>query len=124
MREHTVAAAHCASVMLDKRASLEKAGEIVREAGRRNVELVCFPETFVPGFPYWINLYPPAEQHGIYLAYAEQSVDLSGKAVQTVVCGEEHPRRFIRQPAYFLRRARPYRAARRARRRSAPGRRP
>lgn len=84
MRKHTVAAVHAASVMLDKHASLEKAAEIVRDAGRSDVELVCFPETFIPGFPYWINLYPPAEQHGIYLTYADQSVDLSGNELEPV----------------------------------------
>ena len=84
MRKHTVAAVHAASLMLDKHASLEKAAEIVRNAGRSDVELVCFPETFVPGFPYWINLYPPAEQHGIYLTYADQSVDLSGNELEPV----------------------------------------
>jgi len=50
---------------------------MVAEAGRQGVELVCFPETFLPGFPYWINLYAPGVQHDIYLAYADQSVDLS-----------------------------------------------
>lgn len=77
MARHLVAAAHVSSVMLDKAASLEKACAMVEEAGRQGVELVCFPETFLPGFPYWINLYAPGVQHDIYLAYADQSVDLS-----------------------------------------------
>ncbi|GKX32672.1 MAG: nitrilase [Rhizobiaceae bacterium MnEN-MB40S] len=77
MAKHVVAAAHASSIMLDKRASLAKACDLVREAGRSSVELLCFPETFVPGFPYWINLYAPADQHGIYVGYADQSVDLS-----------------------------------------------
>jgi nitrilase len=77
MGKHVVAAAHASSVMLDKAASLAKACDIVREAGRSGVELVCFPETYLPGFPYWINLYSPGDQHGIYLTYAYQSVDLS-----------------------------------------------
>ncbi len=98
MARHVVAAAHASSVMLDKRASIEKARDIVLEAGRNGVELLCFPETYLPGFPYWINLYAPAEQHGIYLTYADQSVDLStdelkplfeaaGKAGTAVVMG-------------------------------------
>lgn len=77
MTRHLVAAAHVSSIMLDKAASLEKACAMVEEAGRQEVELVCFPETFLPGFPYWINLYAPGVQHDIYLAYADQSVDLS-----------------------------------------------
>ena len=77
MATRVVAAAHASSIMLDKRASLAKACDIVREAGRAGVELLCFPETYLPGFPYWINLYPPAQQHGIYVGYADQSIDLS-----------------------------------------------
>ena len=76
MTRHVVAAVHASSVMLDKEATLAKACDLVREAGRSGVELLCFPETFIPGFPYWINLYPPADQHGIYVGYADQSVDL------------------------------------------------
>lgn len=82
MGKHVVAAAHASSVMLDLGASLAKACDIVREAGRLGVELVCFPETFLPGFPYWINLYPPAQQHGIYLGYADQSVDLASDTLK------------------------------------------
>lgn len=77
MRKHTVAAAHFSSVLLDRPASVAKACAIIEEAGRSGVELVTFPETFIPGFPYWINLYPPGEQHGIHIRYAEQSVDLA-----------------------------------------------
>lgn len=77
VRTHIIAAAHASSILLDKRASLEKACGIVREAGRLGVELVCFPETYLPGFPYWINLYAPGDQHAIYVRYADESVDLS-----------------------------------------------
>jgi len=76
MTTHLVAAAHASSLLLDKEGSLAKACDLVREAGRKGVELVCFPETFIPGFPYWINLYPPADQHSIYVGYADQSVNL------------------------------------------------
>lgn len=82
MTRHVIAAAHASSVMLDKAATLAKACDLLQEAGRLGVELVCFPETFIPGFPYWINLYPPADQHGVYLAYADQSVDLRGDALR------------------------------------------
>jgi nitrilase len=69
----------------DRQASLAKACDIIGEAGRCGVELLCFPETFVPGFPYWINLYPPAQQHGIHVRYAEQSVDLSAGDLEPVL---------------------------------------
>jgi nitrilase len=77
MSKCTVAAAHSSSVMLDKRASIAKACDVIREAGRSGVDLLCFPETYIPGFPYWINIYPPGQQHDIYLRYADESVDLA-----------------------------------------------
>lgn len=77
MKTHIVAAAHYSSVLLDRSGSVAKACAIIAEAGRSGVELLCFPETFVPGFPYWINLYPPSKQHGLHVRYAEQSVDIA-----------------------------------------------
>jgi nitrilase len=77
MTKHTIAAAHSSSVLLDRAASIAKACDVIAEAGRSGVELLCFPETYIPGFPYWINLYPPGNQHGICVQYANQSVDLS-----------------------------------------------
>ncbi|CAH1648391.1 MULTISPECIES: carbon-nitrogen hydrolase family protein [unclassified Chelatococcus] len=77
MRRHVVAAAHTSSILLDREACIAKACALIEEAGRSGVELLCFPETFVPGFPYWINLYPPGQQYGIHVSYLNQSVDLS-----------------------------------------------
>lgn len=79
-----LAAAHAASILLDKEASIAKACELIAAAGREGVTLLCFPETFVPGFPYWINLYPPGDQHGIHLDYLSQSVDLVGADLDPV----------------------------------------
>jgi nitrilase len=72
-----LAAAHASSILLDKQASIAKACDLIAEAGREGVSLLCFPETFVPGFPYWINLYPPGDQHAIHVQYLTQSVDLA-----------------------------------------------
>ncbi|MDF2117972.1 carbon-nitrogen hydrolase family protein [Roseiarcaceae bacterium H3SJ34-1] len=78
MTKHTIAATHSSSVLLDRAASIAKACDVIAEAGRSEIELLCFPETYIPGFPYWINLYPPGQQHGICVQYANQSVDLAG----------------------------------------------
>lgn len=78
MRRQTIAAAHASPVLLDRDGSLETAVDLIRQAGSEGVDLVCFPEVFLPGFPYWINLYAPGDLHGLHLRYADQSVDLSG----------------------------------------------
>ena len=49
-----VAAVHAAAPFLDLDAGVRKACEFIREAGRAGAKLVAFPETFLPGYPYWI----------------------------------------------------------------------
>jgi nitrilase len=84
MERMIIAAAHCSSVFLNRDQSVAKACDFIRQAAERGVCLVCFPETFIPGFPYWINLYPPARQHAAYVRYLQQSVDLQGACLHPV----------------------------------------
>lgn len=77
----SVAAAHLAPVGLDVGASVTKACEAIAEAGRQGVDLLVFPEVFLPGFPYWINLYPPANQFGMFVRYRDASIEVPGPEV-------------------------------------------
>ncbi|MGY1751174.1 carbon-nitrogen hydrolase family protein [Modestobacter sp. SYSU DS0511] len=49
-----VAAVHAAAPFLDLEAGVQRACEFIREAGCAGAKLVAFPETFLPGYPYWI----------------------------------------------------------------------
>jgi predicted amidohydrolase len=69
---------------MNPRASAEKAADWIARAAREDVGLVVFPEVFVPGFPYWINLYPPLVQAGLNRAYQDASVDPLGPALEPV----------------------------------------
>lgn len=84
MTRFKAAAAHAASVFLDREASIEKACKLIAEAGEQDVKLIVFPEVFVPGFPYWINCYPPLDQLGINTRYAAQSVEVPGPDIGRV----------------------------------------
>tara|TARA_R100000935_G_scaffold1892_2_gene5686 strand:+ start:8268 stop:9206 length:939 start_codon:yes stop_codon:yes gene_type:complete len=53
MRKRIVAAAQYAPVFLDLEATLDKIENIAAEAAKEGVELLVFPETFLPGYPYW-----------------------------------------------------------------------
>jgi predicted amidohydrolase len=55
----TVAAVHAAPVFMDKAATTEKVVKLIEQAGRENIELLVFPETFIPGYPVSLDsLYP------------------------------------------------------------------
>jgi nitrilase len=80
----TVAAVHAAPILLDRAATLARACDWIAEAGRLGVRLLVFPEVFVPGFPYWINLYPPAEQHAIQFEYIEESISVDSDELASI----------------------------------------
>lgn len=81
-RRSTVAAVHAAPEFLDADASIAKACGFIAQAGERGIDLVVFPEVFVPGFPYWINLYPPSKQFPLHAKYRAASVEVPGPLVQ------------------------------------------
>src|SRR6266852_6103269 len=53
-----VAIARFAPVYLDKAASLARAIQIVQDAKKRGAELVAFGETWLPGYPAWLDVCP------------------------------------------------------------------
>ncbi|MEM6693475.1 MAG: carbon-nitrogen hydrolase family protein [Pseudomonadota bacterium] len=50
------AAVQAAPVFLDLDAGVEKAIKIIEEAAAKDVKLIVFPETFLPGYPWYIWL--------------------------------------------------------------------
>lgn len=54
----TVAAVQAAPVYLDRTATVAKAADLIAAAAARGARLVVFPESFVPGFPYWPRAFP------------------------------------------------------------------
>lgn len=49
-----VAVVHDAAPFLDLAAGTARACELIRQAGEAGANLVVFPETYLPGYPYWI----------------------------------------------------------------------
>ena len=50
-----VALVQAAPVMFDKKAGVEKTVKLIKEAGEKDVDLIVFPELFIPGYPYGIT---------------------------------------------------------------------
>jgi nitrilase len=55
-----VAIAQAAPAYLDKRASLAKALDLIQQAAKREAQLVAFGETWLPGYPAWLDVCPGA----------------------------------------------------------------
>jgi predicted amidohydrolase len=69
---------------MDASASAAKACDWIRRARDSGVELLVFPEVFIPGFPHWINLYPPLMQAALNRRYQDASVEIPGAEIASI----------------------------------------
>lgn len=63
-----LAAVQAASIHLDRDASVEKACQLIREAGSAGANLIGFPEGFIPAHPSWYTVFPATGMRGMALA--------------------------------------------------------
>ncbi len=76
-----------AEVAPDLETGLQRTGALVAEAATQGARLIVFPETWLPGYPAWLDVcrdaalwdHPPVKQ--AYRRMAEQSVTVPGPAV-------------------------------------------
>ena len=79
-----VAAVQATPVFLDLAATLEKACDLIAEAGRHGAKLAVFPEGFLPSYPFWSWFIPPyrtMELRELYDRLLQESVTVPGPAV-------------------------------------------
>lgn len=73
-----------APVFFDKAKTLEKAGELIREASRQNPKLILFPEVYIAGYPRGLIFGTTVggrtpEGRDLFLRYWENSIEVPGK---------------------------------------------
>jgi nitrilase len=77
-----VAAAQLAPVWLDRAATLDKVLAAISEAADHGAALLCFGETLLPGYPFWLERtdgarFNSALQKRIHAHYVEQAVTIA-----------------------------------------------
>lgn len=79
-----VAAAHAAPVFLNRRETVAKALNLIREASRNGAQLIAFPESFIPAFPVWAALWAPIDNHDLFERFAEESLYADGPELEQI----------------------------------------
>ena len=79
-----VAAVQASPEFLDLAASVDKAIALIEEAGRQGVQLLAFPETWIPGYPFWLWLDSPAWGMQFVGRYHQNSVVAGGSEDQAI----------------------------------------
>ena len=72
------AAVQSASVWLDREASTTKACELIKEAADNGANIVALPESFIPGFPYWVFIKPLSETGSFHARFYANAVEVPG----------------------------------------------
>lgn len=64
--------------------TLDRVCSAIDDAAAKGVQLIVFPETFVPYYPYFSFVLPPCQQGGPHLALYEHAVAVPGPVTQAV----------------------------------------
>ena len=77
----TVAAVQSAPVYLNRDATVDKACRVIDEAASRGAKVIGFPESYVPGYPWWIWMGSPNEGMPHYIRLYQNAVEIPSPAV-------------------------------------------
>lgn len=84
-----VAAAQARSVWLDPAATTKKVLDLLAQAARDEVDVLAFPETFLSGYPFWVERTDGARfddpgQKAAYAHYLDAAVEVDGDHVAAI----------------------------------------
>ncbi|HXV98046.1 MAG TPA: carbon-nitrogen hydrolase family protein [Anaerolineae bacterium] len=78
-KQFRVAAVQAAPVFLDLEGTISKGISLIEEAASNGAKLIAFPETWIPGYPWWIWLDSPAWGMRFVQRYFDNSVVLGSE---------------------------------------------
>jgi nitrilase len=85
-----VAAVQAAPVLLDRDATLDKLESWARRAAAQDIQLLAFPETWIPGYPAWLDDSPEAALWGhagakqVFQRLVANSVEIPGPSTARI----------------------------------------
>ncbi len=87
---YKVAAVQAAPVFLDREASVAKACRLIAEAGAHGAQLAVFGETWLPGYPVWLDVAPGAAlwdhqpAKDVFARLVANAVEVPGPVTETL----------------------------------------
>lgn len=86
-----VAAVQASPVYMNMEASVEKACNLIRKAAAEGVKLIGFPESFLPGYPYWIWVDDPISTMPYTQQFFAQVLECPGAELAKIAsCAKEN----------------------------------
>lgn len=79
-----VAAVMAAPVFLDREKTVEKACQLIKEAGNQGAQLAVFPETYIPGYPHWLLLGTPVWSVQFFGELFKNAVEVPSPATEAI----------------------------------------
>ena len=78
------AAAQISPVLFSREGTVDKVLTAISDAAKQGVQLIVFPETFVPYYPYFSFIQPPVLMGAEHMRLYEQAVAVPGPVVDAV----------------------------------------
>ncbi len=78
MSKFKVAAVQAPSVFMDLEATVKKTINIIEEAAKNRASLAAFPESYIPGYPYWVWLDRPLDTTEWFKILYKNSMTIPG----------------------------------------------
>lgn len=84
MFKYKVAVVQSSPVFFDKKKTIEKIGDLIRQAASEKARLILFPEVFIPGYPRGLSFGTivgsrSAEGRDLFLKYWENAIEVPGE---------------------------------------------